>query len=249
MNGYIPNLVQLSLGLSWFWRNYSGFGLLLALVGAVHLFRQRRGLFVGWMGLALLYTYFYLCYGAIDRDTMFGPTYLALAVLIAFGLERASRVVASSLRLPMYIGLPVLMLITNFSAVNLSGNYSVRAHAETVLQALPPNAVVAGYWADITPLQYLQFVEKQRPDIKIYDLFMFRPNEFHMYLDKLSESDQVPIILTNSAIGAVFNTSYTVAPILAYLPGEYKLINLPILASFRISKVTPPSKDLSCRYC
>jgi hypothetical protein len=249
MNGYVPNSVQLSLGLSWLARNYSVFGILLGVVGGVYLFRQRRGLFLGWMALALPYTYFYLCYGAIDRDTMFGPTYLALAVFIAFGLQRVSRVISASLRSAVLVGLPLLALVSNFSAVNLSGNYSTRAYAETVLQALPPNAVVAGYWADITPLQYLPFVENQRPDVKIYDLFMFKPNEFHLYLDKLSESEHIPIIVTNSAITAVFNTSYTIAPILAYVPGEYKLINLPILASFRISKAPHSSKDLSCRSC
>src|SRR5262249_48787354 len=101
-------------------------------------------------------------------------------------------------------------------------------------------AVVAGYWADVPQLQYLQFVEHQRLDLKIYDLFMFNPGNFHTFVDTLSLTGQRPIVLTSSAIMSVPAPSYTIVPIWTYLPEDYRLIKLPILASFLISKVGGP---------
>jgi hypothetical protein len=236
MRGYIPTLDQLQITFSWFWRNYLGIGVLLGLLGGIYLLRQRRGLLITWLALALPYTYFYLCYGAIDRDTMFGPTYLAWAVLLAFGLRSLGQRLPNLLRYSIFAALPLLALFSNFSSVDLSRDTSVRDHAQAVMDALPENAVVAGYWSDITPLQYLQFVEGQRPDIKIYDLFMFSPTDFHTFVENLSETGQTPIVLTNTAIMDVPDTSYKIQPILAYLPNDYQFIALPILAGFQISK-------------
>jgi hypothetical protein len=223
-NGFLPSLDQLASTLSWFWRNYSGIGIILGLAGAAYLLRQRRGLMVGWVALTLPYTYFFLCYGAADRDTMFGPTYLAWAVFVAFGLQRLFRILPDLLRAGALFALPLVALITNFSAADLSNDTSVRLYAEAVLQKLPPNAVVAGYWADITPLQYLQFVEHQRPDVKIYDLFMFKPTYFRSYVNRLNESGRTPVVLINSAIMSLPDTSSTyrvsLVPVLTYLPEE-----------------------------
>jgi hypothetical protein len=235
-NGLLPSLSQLGMFFSWLWRNYLGVGVLLGLAGAVYLFNQRRGLFLGWAALAFPYTYFYICYGAIDRDTMFGPTYLTWAVLLAFGLNTLHMLVPKIVRYSVMFGLPALALVTNFAAVDLSGNTSVRNHAQAVLESLPQDAVVAGYWADITPLQYLQFVENQRPDLKIYDLFMFKPDDFHTYVEHLSTTGQTPIVLTSTAIMDVPDSSYRIEPILTYLPESYMPIELPILAGFLISK-------------
>lgn len=236
MKGFIPAFDQLQVTFSWFWRNYLGVGVVIGLLGAGYLLRERKGLFIAWLALTLPYTYFYLCYGAIDRDTMFGLTYLAWAVVLAFGLRMLWERLLNLLRYSILTALPLLALVTNFSAVDLSRDTSVRTHAEAVMDALPENAVVAGYWSDITPLQYLQFVEKQRPDIKIYDLFMFSPSDFHTFVENLSETGQTPIVLTNTAIMDVPDTSYKIQPILAYLPNDYEFIALPILAGFQISK-------------
>ena len=222
-NGFLPSINQILLNLSWLWRNYLGFGVLIGPVGGAYLFRQRRGLLLALAILTVPYTYFFLCYGAIDRDTMFGPTYLAWSVLLAFGLQRLFNATSTFPKLGVLVGLPLLAFMINFSAVDLSSNTSVREHAEAVLESLPPNAVVAGYWADVTPLQYLQFVENQRRDVKIYDLFMFKPSYFETYVNRLSESGQRPIVLLNSAIMSLPDvTSYeiTFVPILTYLAGD-----------------------------
>jgi hypothetical protein len=230
-HGYVPNFNQLTVTFSWLWRNYLGIGVILGLIGSVYLLRRRPGLLTVWLGLTLPYTYFYLCYGAIDRETMFGPTYLAWTVLLAFGLQRLFRFLIHPLRLCLLVGLPLIAFISNFSAVDLSDDTSVRTHAEAVLQSLPPNAVVVGYWADVTPLQYLQFVEQKRPDVKIYDLFLFRPSAFQAFVDTLSSIGQTPLVLINSAIMSLPDTS----------PSTITIV--PILTSSTADEETPPANN------
>lgn len=247
-DGFLPTFSRLSLGFSWLWRNYLGIGVLFGLLGGVYLLRARRGLLLGWLGLTVPYTYFYICYGAIDRDTMFNPTYLAWAVLLAFGLRWSLRVLPGWFKPAILIGLPLLALVVNFSAVDLSGDSLVRDHAEAVIRALPPNAVIAGYWPDVTPLQYLHFVEHVRPDIKIYDLFMFSPADFRAYTDALGRSGQKPVVLTPTAILSIPDTSYQIVPIWAYMPGDYQGVKFPFLASFLLGKLrTTPLSAINAR--
>ncbi len=119
------------------------------------------------------------------------------------------------------MALPLLALVVNFSSLDYSYDTSVRDHAQAVLNSLPKNAIVAGYWADVTPLQYLHFVEKQRPDIKIYDLFLFSPSDFHQYMNYVTEGQDGPIVfVTQPALAYLVGTPYLALPILGYDPNR-----------------------------
>src|SRR5206468_1563309 len=72
--GLLPSVSQLSTTASWFWQNYLGIGFLIGLMGIFFLVKRSRGLFLCWLALFVPYTYFYTCYGAADRSTMFGPS-------------------------------------------------------------------------------------------------------------------------------------------------------------------------------
>ena len=96
-----------------------------------------------------------------------------------------------------------------------------------------------GYWADVTPLQYMHFVEKQRPDVHIYNLFLFPPNDFHQYMDYVSEGRDGPIVfVTNSALTYLFGTPYVALPILATNPDG----NYPFVSSFQAMRVAVSSR-------
>ncbi len=63
----------------------------------------------------------------------------------------------------------VLALPARATAVDESHDSEARQWVETVVAALPPNAVVVSWWSYSTPLWYVQRVERRRLDITIVD--------------------------------------------------------------------------------
>jgi hypothetical protein len=190
--GLLPTFAQARDTLKWFWGNFFGIGALAGLVGAAALYRQERGVFWVWLALFVPYTYFYMTYGAPDRDTMFGPSYLLWAVVLAYGL----RWVVEYATLPpaVVLILPVLMLVVNFPLVNLSDDTSVRARSEALLDVIPAETRVFGMWWDVVPLQYLQIVEDQRPDLTLYNLFLFDKSTLRQVIDLNLDRTPPPMV-------------------------------------------------------
>ena len=63
--------------------------------------------------------------------------------------------------------MPLLALIVNWPLVSQRGEHAVRAEAEQFLGQVAPDAVVYGRFTDVAPMQYLQSVEGQRPDVRL----------------------------------------------------------------------------------
>jgi hypothetical protein len=229
--GYLPTLNQLTDTVSWFWSNYLGIGIVLGIIGAVYLYRKQRALFICWLAFFAPYTYFYICYGASDRDTMFGGSYLVWAIVLAFGVK----VVVEAMRFsrvskPLLLILPSLFFVANFHAVDLSNKTSTREYSENVLDSLPPNAVAVGYWAEVAPLQYLHYVEGRRPDVKILDLFLFDRTDFHTYLDSVVQPGKEQVVfVTSEALTYLMGTHYAIAPTLIRVGDE------PIMSSYVVN--------------
>src|SRR5690606_462839 len=106
-SGYIPSLNHVSDTVVWLWGNYLGVGVVLGLAGLVAMARQYRALVIVWLAFYIPYTYFFTTYGAPDRDTMMGPSYLLWTIPLCFGLKWL--VVTSSLqkRTSLLLVLPV----------------------------------------------------------------------------------------------------------------------------------------------
>ena len=216
--GLLPGGAQVLDFARWFAGNFLGIGVLLGLAGAITLARRQRGVFAVWLALWLPYTYFYLTYGAGDRDTMFGPTYLLWGVPLAWGWRWLAEAVADVLAESgngdaspvtqravrgLAVAFALLLLIVNYPLVNLHGDSSVRDRAQTMLDAIPQDAAVLGVWWDIVPLQYLHIVEDQRPDLDLYNLFLF-PDEADaaQFLDHAAAQRQV-VFVSRSALPMV----------------------------------------------
>jgi hypothetical protein len=87
-----------------------------------------------------------------------------------------ARLAAGPARRAVYWGaaaVTLLMLAINYPRVDLSGNLVTRRYAEAVFRELPADALVVGAWIDITPLQYLQVVEGQRTDVRLFDYGLY----------------------------------------------------------------------------
>ena len=157
--------------LSLLWETFFGVGLVVASVGAWEGWRRGRGVFVGLAVILLANVIFYLNYRVFDKHTMFLPVFVVVALWLGAGLKWLSeRLPAAPWGAVVVLG---LMLFFNYPRVDLSGNTITRDFATRQLRAVPSNAVIIGGWIDITPLQYLQVVEGQRPDVVLFDFGLY----------------------------------------------------------------------------
>ncbi|MBI5959458.1 MAG: DUF2723 domain-containing protein [Chloroflexi bacterium] len=225
-DGLLPDLGQF---FSLFWGNYLGVGVLIGGLGIYDVYQTERRLFWIWIAFTLPYTYFYACYGVSDVETMFGPTYLLWAIMIAFGLRRLTP--SSRLRPILAFGLPMILLVINFPLLNLSSDRTVRTRAEHLLAEIPPNAVVLGHWWDIVPLQYLQMVEHQRTDLALRNQFLFSKADYQAYLAWYLESSPDPLVILGNAppeLPATVHASMSLLTLNISYSG--KKINDPVIA-------------------
>jgi hypothetical protein len=210
VDGYLPSFNQLQDIFSLFWGNFLGFGLFLGIAGGYKLFTVNRGLFAAWLIFFLPYTFFYATYGADDRETMFGPSYLVWTFVLAFGVQWAADEFSGFVRYGIALALPVALLVINFPLVDVSEDTGFRDHAETVMATIPENAAVFGYWGDTVPIQYLHIVEDQRTDITLHNLFFFSYDAaiIHPYVNTLLEEGRPVVFLDTAAINLLSGGNY-----------------------------------------
>ncbi|MBA3871153.1 MAG: DUF2723 domain-containing protein [Anaerolineae bacterium] len=207
-DGIIPPLSDFLNTLMLFVQNTLGFGLVFGGIGLMVLFRYSRAGFVIWYIAFIPYLYFYTSYGAGDKLTMFGPVFWLWSIPIGYGLRwLLDYWKAPTLRYVLII-LPLLLLIVNFPHLDLSTDYSVRQRTEAMMKALPANAIVFGHWGDIVPVEYLHIIEGSRPDITVYNQFLFTQTDLHTYIDSLVMADK-PVVLINSITQGIQLTSDT----------------------------------------
>ncbi len=194
-NGLLPSWQQFWDTLVFFWGNFLGVGLVLGALGLWRMFVSRRQLFVVWLISFFPYTYFYLTYGALDRHTMFGPSYLLWMIPLAFGLQLLLAGVSRRWRLGLLAGLPLLFLVVNYPLADLSQETSIRQRTEAVMQAVPEDVNIIAQWADISPLEYMQYVEGQRQDIHLYNTFMFSDEDLLTFVQQLLQQNRQVMVV------------------------------------------------------
>lgn len=146
----------------------------------------------------LTHTFFYISYGAHDKETMFLPTYLIWALWLGVGYQwlltwisqapasapqestfwnklKARQIFdswATGLFRGIIVGLVLLAVSWNWSQVNQSNDWSTRTLGESILDSVEPNALVFGFWDTVPAVQYLQYVEGRRPDVQAINRFL-----------------------------------------------------------------------------
>ncbi len=225
-DGFLPSGQRIADAFLLLWNNYLGFGFVIALFGVTQVWRQSRKLMVVWLAFFLPYVYFYMNYGANDRYTMYGPACLLGAILLAYGLDWFVGKAPAFIQGIVAVGLPLVFLIANLPLLDISHDTRVRDRAERIAEVLPINAVTFGDWWDIIPLQYLQFVEHRRTDLRLYNLFSFQQTPLDLYLVVLEKGSRIPVAVVSDEaqripIAAfIQNPRYTISFISVELPSS-----------------------------
>lgn len=181
--GILPSAGQLMEFFGWFVGNWLGFGFLLGMGGLYTLYKEKRRIFWMWVVWFLPYAYFYLTYGAQDKDMMLAPLYLLWVGVLTVGLKALIDNFPPLLKTGLLIGLPLLMLAVNFPLLDLSDETSVQERSEALLENLPSDARVFGEWRTMSPLAYYQIVQRERPDLHLYNLFLFPKSELRIFVE------------------------------------------------------------------
>jgi hypothetical protein len=170
VDGLLPSLSQLSMGLRWFWLNFLGVGVVIGVIGLWSMIHRQKNLLLLWLILTLPYAYFFLTYGANDRFAMFSPVYLLWSVPLAFGFHRLNE--PNWLRW-LAIGFALVMLFINYPLVNLRYNTEYRDRTLLLLDPIPSNAAVFAHWDEAVAIRYFQLTEELYENLTVYNLFFF----------------------------------------------------------------------------
>lgn len=132
------------------------------------------------LGLAhLAETAFAIVFWVVDSEIFFIPAYLTFLFFIGIGValamdRLASRLTFDALRRALIVfvmlilsGVCAFLLWTNFPRSDQSNNDAADARWQEILaQPLESSALIMGPWEDLTPLEYYQYVENARRDVK-----------------------------------------------------------------------------------
>lgn len=138
---------------------------LLVCLGALLGVRSNRvialALLILSAGFALLLN-FNLDYEEVHiAEVFFIPAWLMLVLLLALGSQRLGKPGAA-----LTLAMAAVALVGNFSHCTMAGNTVARKYGEDVLKTLPADAIVfTGADYEAFPVNYLQIVEHQRPDV------------------------------------------------------------------------------------
>jgi|WetSurMetagenome_2_1015567.scaffolds.fasta_scaffold54478_2 hypothetical protein len=138
---------------------------------------------------------FYIDYRVIDKNTMFLPAFLVWALWLAVGydwlqqwLGRAhdqfTRTWGTNLLRIVLVSVVLIAAAWNWRLTNLSLDYSARQRGESILQVAEPNALILGWWDTVPVIEYLQLVERQRPDVQAINRFLIAPNDVRELIER-----------------------------------------------------------------
>jgi hypothetical protein len=175
------------------WSNFLGLGFIFGLIGIIQNFKDRFSFQIGLGLMWVAYLFFYIPYGAIDKEVMFLPTYVIWCIWLGLGVNALQHLFKKWFSSPYerlahntLLFLALGSLVFNFSYVDLSQDWSARQEGEQIFSTLEPDSLYFGSWIDIPILEYLQIVEGKREDVTTRNLvFMDRISSQKLAMDNL----------------------------------------------------------------
>ena len=165
------------------WRAFFAVGMGPGILGLIVLLRRKWRLGLMLLLMFVAHTLFYVNYRAIDKVTMFLPSYLIWALWLGVGYQALLEWAPPATGGPRFtwlirgllVGVVVVAIGWNWRLVDLSNDWSTRRQSEALLRQVEPDALIFGWWDTIPGIQYLQLVEGERPDVTAINYFMISP--------------------------------------------------------------------------
>lgn len=181
-------------------RSFWFIGLGPGLIGIYAAFKKERHFAISLLLIFVMQMLFFASYRVLDKQTMFLPADLIWTIWFALGvqflfrwMERTPHPGANIVTIRLIQFLLVIMvvfsLIANFKLVDQSDNFSTQKIALSIMETLPPNATIIGYWDTIPAIQYYQLVEHLRPDIESVNRFLIGPGQFSDFVNIKSQNN------------------------------------------------------------
>ena len=184
--------------------------LVAALIGAVLLMWRDWRAGVMLVGGFLLHTFVAITYRAPQTVEYEMPAYIALVVILGFGVGQISnfkfqisRFEICSLKFVLVAGVIVAGLANGIahapSYIALANDRSTREYVEPILRDAPADAIILSDWHYATPMWYLQQVEGLRNNVEVRYVFPVAGQEWSQVWRSLIEENiaQRPVIVTH----------------------------------------------------
>jgi hypothetical protein len=168
-------LNQLLLLIRNLWLNLLGIGLLSSLYGLWVLGKEKIILTIAMAGSITSVLIFFSFYDVVDNGQMILPALIILTLPLARGV---SNILSGALfnsspftKLVPVLGTVLLLfeISFNWTIVDRHQDWTAYDYSHQVMSKIDANAFVVTQWTAATPLEYVQIVEKIRPDVEIFD--------------------------------------------------------------------------------
>ncbi len=216
MLGYTPaeTVAEFGATIHRLWAAFLGLGLLPGLLG-VWAQGRRRPQYLLLFGLAFVANVaFFTTYRVMDKASMFVPAYLIWAVWVAEGCawivgwlqEQQAGAPSAAPAWAWALSLvAVAALLVNGPLLDVRRDTRARDRAEAILEAARPEAIVFGWWASAPPVQYLQIVEGQRPDVLVINRFLIGAADMYGLIDRSLGSRPVYVVELDEGLTGAYD--------------------------------------------
>ncbi len=194
--------------IAWFggqlWRAFLGIGIGPGLLGAYLMLRRDWRVGSMLLFMFLVSTAFYIDYRVVDKETMFLPSYVIWALWLGAGYQGLLDWVRENFKRQtqawQYQLLGVILAVAvlfsagwDWTHASLAGDWSTRTKGEQILAKAEPEALIFGWWDTVPVIEYLQLVEKQRPDVTAINRFLISQEDLETLI--MDRVDHQPIYI------------------------------------------------------
>jgi hypothetical protein len=198
-----------------------------ALLGGWVLTRRDRQLGVSLLMMLVAYAVFIIGYHAGDKQTMYLPVFLFLAIFVGVGYQtlldwvrdahdRADQHSNIWLLRVMMIGMAVVSAALTWPLVDRSHDWSARERGEHILRTVEPHALVAGYFHTVPVIQYLQLIEGKRADVVTINRLLIHPPHLITFL--AHEAGRRPVYVDEISSEMAGYTVVPIGPLFRLIP-------------------------------